>query len=73
MPRVSVTATLVDGSVFETSIDRSDFDRALRAGLTGRALIVELIGDDLRPAPRFVDFSGVASDDRALSMRVTFD
>jgi hypothetical protein len=45
----------------------------MRAGLAGKALICKLLGDDLRPPPRFVDFNGVASDDSALSLRVVFE
>lgn len=73
MSRISAVATLVDGSVFESSVERSEFDQAMRAGLTGKALICELLGDDLRPPPRFVDFDDVASDDKTLSLRVLFE
>jgi hypothetical protein len=70
---VSAVATLTDGSIFESSIERREFDQAMRAGLAGKALICKLLGDDLRPPPRFVDFNGVASDDSALSLRVVFE
>lgn len=73
MGTISVVATLVDGSIFESRVERSAFDHAMRAGLTGKALIQGLLGDDLRPPPRFVDFSGVASDDSTLSLRVLFE
>lgn len=73
MPKVSAIASLVDGSRFELSVERSDFDRALRAGLTGKAFIVELLGDDIRPPPRFVDFIDVASDEGEFSVRVVFE
>lgn len=73
MGTISAVATLVDGSIFESSVERSEFDRAMRAGLTGKALICKLLGDDLRPPPRFVDFGEVASDDRTLSLPVLFE
>ncbi len=72
MSQITAVAGLVDGSVQAFQVTPSDLERHRSAGLTGKALIVALLGDDIRPRPVFVYFSGVEADGSLLRLEVPF-
>lgn len=77
MGHFRVYANLVDGTAidFDAIGPRllADMERLRVQGVAGGALIEALLGDDLRPPPRELVFSGTAPDGRRIDVRIPAD